>query len=53
MAPYVIVRSIPGERFTQSVETGEHRLVADKQIAFGGLNRGPGRYAYVLAALGS
>jgi uncharacterized OsmC-like protein len=53
MTPYVVVRSMPGERFTQIVETGEHQLIADKQIAFGGANRGPGPYAYLLAALGS
>ena len=53
MAPYVIVRSIKGERFSQSVETGKHRLIADKQTSFGGSDRGPGPYAYLLAALGS
>lgn len=53
MTHYVVVRSMPGERFTQIVEAGEHRLLADKQISFGGANHGPGPYAYLLAALGS
>jgi len=53
MAPYVVVRSLPGERFTQVVETGKHLLFADKQKYFGGSDRGPGPYAYLLAALGS
>ena len=52
MVPYVVVRSMPGERFTQTVETGKHRLLVDKQTSFGGSSRGPG-YAYLLAALGS
>ena len=53
MIPYVIVRSISGERFTQVVENGKHQLFADKQVSFGGSDRGPGPYAYLLAALGS
>jgi len=53
MLPYVIVRSVPGERFTQTVEAGRHQLFADKQTSFGGSDKGPGPYAYLLAALGS
>ena len=53
MALYVVVRSVSGERFTQVVETGRHQLFADKQISFCGADRGPGSYAYLLAALGS
>ena len=53
MVPYVVVRSIPGERFTQIVETGKHRLFADKQESFGGSDHGPGPYAFLLAALGT
>ena len=53
MVPYVTVRSFPGERFTQVIESGEHQLFADKQISFGGSNRGPAPYAYLLAALGA
>ena len=53
MASKVVVRSESGERFTQVVETGNHRLLADKQQSFGGSDRGPGPYAFLLAALGS
>jgi len=53
MAPYVTVRSLPGERFTQVIDSGTHQLLADKQISFGGSDRGPGPYAYLLAALGA
>jgi len=53
MVPYVIVRSVPGERFTQKIESGKHQLLADKQVSFGGSDHGPGPYAYLLAALGS
>jgi len=53
MVPYVVVRSVPGERFTQVVHSGKHQLFADKQNSFGGSDRGPGPYAYLLAALGS
>ena len=53
MTPYVVVRSVSGERFTQAVEVGKHQLFADKLISFGGSDRGPGPYAYLLAALGS
>lgn len=53
MAPYVTVRSFPGERFTQIIESGKHQLFADKQMSFGGSDIGPGPYAYLLAALGA
>ena len=53
MDPYVIVRSVPGERFTQTVSVGRHQLFADKQTSFGGSDQGSGPYAYLLASLGS
>jgi uncharacterized OsmC-like protein len=53
MTPYVIVRSVPGRRFTQTIESGRHKIFADKQISFGGSDKGPGPYAFLLAALGS
>ena len=53
MVPYVIVRSVSGERFTQEIESGTHRLFADKEISSGGSDHGPDPYAYLLAALGS
>jgi uncharacterized OsmC-like protein len=53
MAPYVTVRSILGERFTQEIESGKHRLFSDRQVSLGGSDHGPGPYGYLLAALGS
>jgi uncharacterized OsmC-like protein len=49
----VIVRSVSGERFTQAVESGKHRFFADRLESYGGSDRGPGPYSYLLAALGS
>jgi len=53
MAPYVTVRSVLGELFTQKIESGKHRLFSDRQISVGGSDRGPGPYGYLLADLGS
>ncbi len=53
MKPYVIVRSMPNERFAQTIDAGKHRLIADKQLSFGGADRGPGPYGFLLAALGA
>jgi putative redox protein len=53
MASDVIVRSIPGEKFTQEIESGKHRLLGDEPEAYGGTDRGPGPYEYLLAALGT
>jgi uncharacterized OsmC-like protein len=49
----IVVRSQPGERFTQLIEAGGHRLFADEPEAYGGASHGPGPYAYLLAALGA
>ena len=53
MASNLVVRSVPGERFTQEVEAGKHRLVGDEPESYGGSDRGPGPYDYLLAALGT
>ncbi len=53
MASDVVVRSVAGERFTQEVETVKHRLLGDEPEAYGGSDRGPGPYDYLLAALGT
>ena len=53
MATAITVRSVPGERFTQTVTTGKHQLIADEPESFGGSDRGPGPYEYLLAALGA
>ncbi len=53
MASNVIVRSVSGERFTQTIETGKHQLLGDEPEVFGGSDRGPGPYEYLLVALGT
>ena len=53
MASLVVVRSVSGERFTQQVQAGKHKLFADETESFGGSDRGPGPYEYLLAALGT
>ncbi len=53
MAPNVVVRSVSGQRFTQEVEAGRHKLLADEPESHGGSDRGPGPYEYLLAALGT
>ncbi len=53
MALDVVVRSVLGERFTQEVEAGRHRLVGDEPESYGGSDRGPGPYEYLLTALGT
>jgi len=53
MASTVVVRSELKERFTQAIEAGKHRFLADEPEAVGGSNRGPGPYDFLLAALGS
>ena len=53
MPSNVVVRSISGERFTQAIETGKHRLYADEPESVGGSDQGPGPYEYLLAALGT
>ena len=53
MASNVVVRSVPGERFTQEVVAGTHKLFADEPESVGGSDRGPGPYEYLLAALGT
>jgi putative redox protein len=53
MGAQVIVRSVTGERFTQEVEAGGHRLLADEPQSVGGADRGPSPYEWVLGALGT
>ena len=53
MASDIVVRSVTGEQFTQEIEAGKHRLVGDEPASFGGSDRGPGPYEYLLAALGT
>jgi putative redox protein len=48
----VIVRG-DATGFTQEVESGRHRLVADEPVAAGGTDAGPSPYELLLAALGA
>ncbi|MGI9491353.1 MAG: bifunctional alpha/beta hydrolase/OsmC family protein [Geminicoccaceae bacterium] len=40
-------------KFTQTVQIGSHRLIADEPKSLGGDDLGPGPYDYVLAGLGA
>ncbi len=53
MASDVVVRSVSAEKFTQEVEAGRHRLLGDEPESYGGSDRGPGPYEYLLVALGT
>ena len=53
MASNVVVRSVPGEKFTQEVVAGKHELIGDEPESIGGSDRGPGPYEYLLIALGT
>ncbi len=47
----VVVRSQQG--LTQSIEVGDHRLLADEPISAGGADAGPNPYELLLSALGA
>ncbi|MEM7044224.1 MAG: bifunctional alpha/beta hydrolase/OsmC family protein [Pseudomonadota bacterium] len=49
----VIVSETGDGKFTQTVRTGKHHLIADEPASFGGDDSGPGPYDYVLAGLGA
>lgn len=38
--------------FTCRIETGDHQLIGDEPLSFGGQNKGPAPYEYLLSALG-
>ncbi|MGL6160902.1 OsmC family protein [Microbulbifer sp.] len=53
-APIVVTVEESGDgRFTQTLHSGPHQLVADEPEDVGGNNRGPGPYEYVLLGLGA
>lgn len=52
--PTVVNVEESGEgRFTQNLQTGPHKLIADEPEAVGGDNLGPGPYEYLLMGLGA
>ncbi|SDK12451.1 OsmC family protein [Microbulbifer yueqingensis] len=52
--PTVVTVEESGEgKFTQAMQSGPHQLVADEPEDFGGDNRGPGPYEYLLMGLGA
>ncbi len=53
MSSQVVVRSVPGHRFTQEVLAGKHKQLADEPESVGGSDLGPDPYDYLLAALGT
>ena len=53
MSANVLVRSLPDDRYTQSVDTGNHQLLADEPESVGGADRGPSPYEWLLGALGT
>jgi len=53
MALNVTIHSMAGERYAQVVETDQHMLAADRPKKYGGTDRGPGPYSFLLAALGT
>ena len=53
MALNITIHSVVGERYAQTIETGRHTLAADRPGKYGGADRGPGPYSYLLAALGA
>jgi len=52
VGPVVVAETREGA-YTQSVQVGAHRLVADEPRDLGGLDTGPAPYEYLLAALGA
>ena len=52
MPTFITVRSLPGELYTQTVDTGRHQLLSDEPESVGGADRGPNPYEWLLGALG-
>lgn len=53
MALNITILSNVGERYAQIIEAGQYVLAADRPKKYGGADRGPGPYSYLLAALGA
>ena len=50
--PHVVVNGT-ATNFSQEVQIGQYRLIADEPISYGGADAGPSPYDLLLAALGS
>ncbi len=49
----VIVKSSSASKFAQRIFAGHHQMIADEPVLYGGKDRGPSPYGYLLSALGS
>ena len=49
----VVVRETRASKFQQAVTVGPHQMIADKPVAAGGADTGPGPYDFLLAGLGA
>ena len=49
----IIVRETHQGKFTQEIEVGKHKILADEPTANGGNDTGPSPYDFLLAALGT
>ena len=53
MEAQVIVKSVPGTKYTQEIHADGHVLYGDEPELVGGNDKGPSPYRYLLAALGT
>lgn len=53
MIKETIVEETHAGKYTQSITTGTHTLIADEPVEFGGNDLGPSPYDFLLAGLGA
>lgn len=53
MSRTVVVRTVPGGKFSHEVSVGGHRIPADESEEVGGNDRGPCPFELVMAGLGA
>ncbi len=51
--PAIVTVETADGKFQQKVNAGQHELLADEPVSFGGTDTGPTPYDYLLTALGS